>query len=461
MSNAAESLAGLLEAALPVSLRHIVHHLNNLCETLDTRTALVGGLPRDLLRIRHKQLEREAFADAVRDFDVSVEGDAVAFAYEAARRLPGKLVVNRAFQTASLYTDDPVKLDFATSRREVYGAPGMLPEVDTAGVSLEHDLQRRDFTLGALGVELGPAEGRLLDVSGGAADIRDKRVRVLHERSFIDDPTRLFRALRYSMRLDYRIEESTQQQMMAAIHENVVDYLSPERVRYEIECIGGEDCWGETWQAIDYVRLSDCVHPAMAGLNKGWQASDARALDIAIRHHAEFLRQEDIPAWLLRTAWTLGVVQAEALEAVCRRCGLFGRQILWLVQARQVMRAAADSLLAALPPSLASSVLERFPRQAVIVAAFTMQPHSQEEVALRGTLLRFLTDWSQVRSSLSGEQLKELGVPQGPLVGEIRSRLRYLRIDGVVQDDAQELEAAQRIASDMLETPCSGTEEQH
>lgn len=459
MSNTGESLASQLEAALPVSLRHIVHHLNNICEALEVRTALVGGLPRDLLRIRHKQLERDAFASEIRDFDVSVEGDAIAFAYESARRLPGKLVINKAFHTATLYTDDPVKLDFATARRENYSAPGMLPEVDVSGVTLEEDLLRRDFTLGAVAIELGAAEGRLLDVSGGAADIRDRRVRVLHEKSFLDDPTRLFRALRYSMRLDYRIEESTQQQMIAAVMENVVDFLSPERVRYEIECIGSEDCWGETWQAIDYVRLSDCVHPAMARLNKGWQASDARALDIAIRHHSAFLLQEDVPPWLIRTAWTFGVVSTEALEAVCHRCGMFGRHAHWLVQARQVMRASADSLLASLPPSLASSVLEKFPRQGVIVAAFTMQPHSQEEVALRGTLLRYLTDWSQVRSALSGEVLKELGVPQGPLLGEIRSRLRYLRIDGVVQDDAQELEAARRIAKDMLEPAHSDTEE--
>lgn len=461
MSNTVESLAGLLEAALPVSLRHIVYHLNSISEVLDVRAALVGGLPRDLLRIRCKQIERDAFASEVRDFDICVEGDAIAFAYETARRLPGRLVVNKAFQTATLYTADPAKLDFATARRETYSAPGMLPEVDTAGILLEDDLQRRDFTLGALAIELGGGGGRLLDVAGGAADIRDRLVRVLHERSFIDDPTRLFRALRYSMRFDYRLDESTQLLMLSAIHENLVDCLSPERVRYEIECIGSEAVWGETWQAIDYVKLSDCIHPSLAGLNRGWQASDARALDIAIRHHNEFLQREDVPPWLLRTAWTLGVVPSDALESVCRRCGFFARHSQWIIQSRQVLRSAADALLASLPPSLASSVLEKYARPAVVVAAFTMQPHSQEEVSLRGTLLRYLTDWSQVRSSLSSTMLQDLGIPPGPQLGEIRSRLRYLRMDGVVQDDIQELEAAKRIAHDMLQQSDTGTEENH
>jgi tRNA nucleotidyltransferase (CCA-adding enzyme) len=451
MSHAEDSLAGLLEAALPVSLRHIPHHLGNISAQLGARAALVGGLPRDLLRIRQKQLERDAFASEVRDFDVSVEGDAVLFAFEAARRLPGRLVVNAAFHTATLYTEDPVKLDFTTARRETYASAGMLPEVDVSGVSLEEDLLRRDFTLAALALELGERDGRLIDVAGGAGDIRDRRVRVLHDRSFFDDPTRLFRALRYSMRLDYKIEEATQQQMMAAIMENSVDFLSPERLRYEIECIGGEDCWGEVWQAIDYVRLSGCVHPAMDGLNRGWKSSDARALDIALRHHAGFLLQEDVPPWIVRSAWTLGVVPLESMEAVCTRCGFYSRHRLWLVQARAVMRAVAESMLASLPPSLASSVLEKFPRQAVIVAAFSMQPRTQEEVQLRSTMLRYLTDWSQVRCGLDGHALMELGIPQGPQLGELRGRLRYLRIDGLVQSDVQELEAARRIAGDMLE----------
>jgi len=443
MAVGTKNLATLLEGALPVALRHIPQRIHNVAEELDLRVALVGGLPRDLLRIGFKQLERDAFAAEVRDFDITVQGDGIRFAYELARRLPGKLVVNEAFLTANLTTSDPVSIDIASARREIYPTPGLLPEVDVEGVALEEDLQRRDFTLGAIAIEMGEHYGALLDVTGGSGDIRSRMVRALHERSFFEDPTRLFRAMRYCMRLNYEFEPTTQAQMLQAIHEGNVDCLSPERVRYELECIGREDCWSEVWQMLDFTGLTGILQPALEGLNRGWLTSDARALDIALRHREELLEENQLPAWLIRTAWALGGVQSEELEAVCQRIGLFPRYTVWIRRSRYLLRECAEAPVASMPPSMLCSILEKHPRQAVVIAAFILQPRSNEEVEIRKALLRYLEEYSQVRSELSAEELMKMGLTPGPAFGQMRTRLRYMRVDGIINSKAEEAAVVQ------------------
>jgi tRNA nucleotidyltransferase (CCA-adding enzyme) len=452
LSSTRPNLSELLESALPVALRHIPLRIRDVAAALDIRAALVGGIPRDLLRIRYGQLPVEAYRGILQDFDIIVEGDAIAFAYELVRRLPGKLTVNRDFGTASIATDDPVVIDVVGARREHYPTPGYLPVVDF-GASLEEDALRRDFTVNCVAVELGEDYGALLDTVGGEGDVQARLLRTLHARSFFEDPTRLFRALRYTARLGYDFEATTRKQFDEAIDDGNVDALSPERVRHELELVCREERWADIWQAMHFSGLLHSVHPALLDVYSGWLPSDARALDIAIRSRTELLEAEGVEPWLLRTAWALGGVETAQLESVCKRLGLFQRHVRWIIEARRALQAADAERIVHIPPSMACHLLEKFARQSIIIATFIFQPRSNEDVLLRKTLLRYVEELSQVRSELGSDELRGLGLSPGPAFGELRNRLRYMRVDGIISSVDEERDYARQYIAGLSAEP--------
>jgi len=436
------NLGELLLTALPVSLRHIPYRLRDVAHELQQRVALAGGVPRDLLRLSLGQIDRYRFHSELRDFDVVVEGDGVRFAYELVRRLPGRLTVNQAFHTASLLTGDPLRLDITSARLDSYPASGHLPVVDVSGVSIEEDLQRRDFSINALALDLSHDFGQLIDTCGGAGDVREQWVRVLHGASFSDDPTRLLRALRYSLRLNYNLEPVTLAQYQSAIDDGALDNLTPERIRYELECIGSEPRWAEAWAVMDLSGLAKALAPQLGGISRDFALEDAAALDIAIRNQEPLLKREELEPWLVRTAWVLASAPWAHFEGLSARLGIYPTQQRWLATALEVIHEQLRRLLDEMRPSAITRLLERYPRQGVVLALMIYQPRSEDGVEVRKKLLRYVEVYSEVRGELTGHNLIALGVPAGPALGELRNQLRYMRLDGVITDAAGEREYA-------------------
>ena len=447
----------MLESSLPVTLRHVPQRIRDVARELDLSVALAGGVPRDLLRIHLGQLHRDQLATELRDFDVVAagpvdargQGAGLRFAQALRARLRGELTVNAPFHTATLITADPLRIDITTARHEHYPSPGALPEVDVGDVELGADLARRDFSVNALALDLSDDYGRLLDLHGGSGDIADRLVRVLHSASFSDDPTRLLRAVRYSIRLGYDLEPVTRAQYQHAIDDGALDHLTPERIRYEIECIGREERWVEMWAVLDVSRLTTALSPGLGGLSRGWDLADAGALDIAIGNQPQLLRESQLEPWFVRTAWALGAVPDSFAPAVCERLGLFKRDCTWLLAQREVLRRALPRLLEPGSPSEFCRQLEKYPRQAVALALFVYQPRTQEEVTARKELKRYLDVYSQVRCELNGRDLMEMGLRPGPLVGRIRDELRYLRLDGAIKDMAGERQRATELIREL------------
>lgn len=198
---------------------------------------LIGGVVRDLLSGRSLQ-------DA--DIDLTVEGDAFTFATAAQPELRGELKQFSRFLTAKILNPESFpgiqEVDFATCRTEIYTAPGKLPEVSSA--SLREDLRRRDFTINAIAISVndlleGSADldwsGRVVDLFGGLDDLREGKIRVLHAKSFEDDPTRIFRAIRYSVRLEAELEESTDQILQDALSKGALETISNQRIFKELQ----------------------------------------------------------------------------------------------------------------------------------------------------------------------------------------------------------------------------------
>lgn len=220
-----KNLADKIETRIGPELQGTLHAAGSLAADMGCCAYAVGGMVRDLL------LGRETF-----DLDIVVEGEGIRFARNLAGRLGARVKGYERFGTATITLPTGARVDVATARTEVYDAPAALPRV-TPG-SIRDDLFRRDFTINAMALSLAPGEfGRLLDEFGGVRDIRDRRIRVLHERSFVDDPTRIFRAVRFETRLGFRIAAADERRIREALSLSLLGKLEEYRIAAELRLI--------------------------------------------------------------------------------------------------------------------------------------------------------------------------------------------------------------------------------
>jgi tRNA nucleotidyltransferase (CCA-adding enzyme) len=248
-----KSLAGQLEKQLPPGSLDLIRTAGTLAAELRFGLYLVGGAVRDIL------LGRDSF-----DLDLVVEGDAPELAASLAGRINAALLVHRRFGTARLRRDEMV-VDLATARSETYSHPGALPAVSPG--SIADDLQRRDFTINAMAANLGPGHfGVLVDPFSGEADLSRGLIRILHERSFIDDATRMLRAIRYEQRFGFRLEDSTG--LLLRRDFSMLDTISGDRIRHELELILKEDRPENALQRAQALGLLQMVHPSLEA--DGW-----------------------------------------------------------------------------------------------------------------------------------------------------------------------------------------------
>ena len=212
---------------------------------------LVGGTVRDIL------LGETGF-----DLDIAVEGDGIALARALTGELGGRVVPHEKFGTGVVRWPGG-RVDVATTRTEFYDEPGALPAVEQAPIL--QDLYRRDFTINAMAVSLkGEDFGRLVDPFDGLADLRSGVVRVLHGLSFIDDPTRIFRAVRYENRYGFRMDGHTTALARACVEMGLVGELSSARLREELKALLSEDDVGDAVLRLDELGLAQAIHPHLA-----------------------------------------------------------------------------------------------------------------------------------------------------------------------------------------------------
>ena len=220
-----KNLQRLIDTQLPKFIRTLLRHLGQVADQAGLRAYVVGGFVRDLL-LRQENL----------DIDVVVEGDGITFAKAFAKEAKCRVREHEKFGTAVIVLPDGFKIDVASARLEYYESPAALPNVEHA--SIRHDLYRRDFTINTLTISLNQdTYGQMLDFFGGQRDIKDSSIRVLHNLSFIEDPTRLFRAVRFEQRLGFRIGRQTERLMRSAVRMNLVKKVGGARIMNELEQI--------------------------------------------------------------------------------------------------------------------------------------------------------------------------------------------------------------------------------
>jgi tRNA nucleotidyltransferase (CCA-adding enzyme) len=372
---------------------------------------LVGGAVRDLLR----------GAPHV-DLDVVVEGDALAVARALAERLGGEVVEHDRFGTATIRAPE-LTVDLATARRETYPEPGALPEVEPA--TLAEDLARRDFTINAMALAL--ADDTLHDPHGGRADLDAGVIRVLHDASFLDDPTRLLRALRYEARLGGRLDPHTEELATEAISAGALSTVSGKRIRDELLDLLREAEAPAALARMRELKLDCALHPA-------WRVMPDRAAS-AMLACAETGAD---PA--LASLAALMVPDAEALHPLLDRLALTRHERDRVSRAAELGGHMSHRLSGELAASQIHTLLDGEPLELLAVALAWGAPGEP--------VLRYLSELRGVRLEVTGDDLVAAGVAPSPALGEALEETLRSKLDGKVSGRDDELALALWIARD-------------
>jgi tRNA nucleotidyltransferase (CCA-adding enzyme) len=376
-------------------------------------TYLVGGAVRDVLR----------GTDAV-DLDLAVEGDARSVARALADRLGGTAREHERFGTATVRADD-LTFDLASTRTESYDEPGALPRV--APAPLGDDLRRRDFTVNAMAAGLtGDDLGHMYDPHGGLADLEAGVVRVLHPGSFLDDPTRLLRAVRYETRLGFHMDEDSERAARAAVAEDALSTVSGARVRDELLDLLAEYGGPAAVERMRDLGLDRALHPALdadpelvASASLGAAAIGA---DRALASLAALCAgaPEELALWLAGLH-----LDAQARDAVLRAARV-GALLAHELRAYERTPSELRELLGGEPPE-------------ALALALALGAPSE-------SVLRWMTDLSGVELEINGSDLLAAGVPEGPAIGRALEETLRRKLDGLVRGREDELRTALELA---------------
>ncbi len=381
---------------------------------------LVGGTVRDIL------LGEESF-----DVDIAVEGDAIAFAYELAKALDGRATPHTRFGTAVVSYGGGERVDVVTTRTEFYDAPGALPTVERAG--LREDLFRRDFTINAMAASLGADDlGRLVDPHGGRDDLEARVLRVLHNLSFIEDPTRIFRGIRYEARHAFRFEEHSARLLRGCIEMGLVGDLSSSRLRDELTALLEDSGATNGIRRLGELGADRAIHPHLRGDEHG-AALFARAVE---------LRDElgvDVPTWRIGIAALARELTSEEAYDWLERLAVRRRDAELVVGAIVVAPRMAERLRSdVLEPAQVVALADPFAPDAPLFALAL-----DDRLELRDYFERL----SDVRLEIGGEDLIALGLPESPRIGEILGEIRTRKLNGELDGREAELDAARELVA--------------
>jgi tRNA nucleotidyltransferase (CCA-adding enzyme) len=396
------NLTHKIEECLPAGALEVIKKAGALVRARGERLYLVGGAVRDLL-----------LGKPVVDVDLVLEGDAIALAQELAHSEDAGITVHEPFLTANLRASN-LSLDITTARRESYARPGALPVVQPG--DLKEDLRRRDFSINAMAASLNSDDyGQLVDYYGGLADLNDKLLRVLHDKSFTDDATRIWRALRYEQRLDFRIETHTEALLKRDLP--LLKTISGERIWYELECVFSEELPEMVFTRASELGVLPYLHHQMSV--DGWLAAwfdEARRLSLPHRPaHGLYLA---LMAYKLDTEPTEQLIAYLQLNKVLSR----------ILRDCQKIRAGIEVLYEEiLQPSAIYQVLNGYSEEA-LVANFIACGSAEA----RHNIRLYLDELRYVKTLLNGDDLVALGIKQGPSIKLLLGLLLDARLDGEV-----------------------------
>ena len=422
------NLSELIQRSLPEDRLKILHLLAYQAALLRMPLYLVGGVVRDVL-LNH----------VVKDFDLVLEGNSTEFVEYIVRKFGGKTLIHSKFMTATWIVnestfkrlnvparqlpDAPLSFDLVSARYEIYSLPGALPTVKRS--TINDDLRRRDFTINAMAIRLdGDHFGELFDPLDGQKDLENKLIRALHPKSFVDDPTRIFRAIRYAGRYGFKIEPGT----LNLINEEsqaVLAQLSGERIRHEFDLMFEEEHATAILEHLQDLGVLNAIDPVLQSAVVHWLSV---LTDKPEEGFSEF-SIPDILSFRQTLGWILYLVNLSTanLEAIAKRLAfpaLLTKAVIGAATINRNMPAFKDW-----KPSQWTFYLDQLPLLAVYALYLIKMELGFQD---------YFTIWRDVKPFTSGYTLQQRGLEPGPRYAEILRRLRAAWLDGEVQTEEEE-----------------------
>jgi len=383
---------------------------------------LVGGFVRDLL-----------LGVPNLDLDIVVEGDGISFSEKLAGRLKAKLIRHKRFGTATVVLTPHRKIDIASARQESYPHPGQLPQVRSG--SLKDDLFRRDFTINAMALSLSEEDfARLIDYFGGRQDLKHKKIRVLHDASFLDDPTRILRAIRFEQRYGFRIEPRTFGCLKQAVKLHMLEKVQPHRLRDDLILVLKEEHPLKEIRRLNSLVGFKFISPRLK-LDKRTYAL-LGSLEKNIKWFEKVHPQRRaLDRWLI---FFLGLTDSISLNETRRFRKGEAKRIYSCrrIKPRHLKGLQKKNVL----PSGIFGLLEPLSYEAILFLKA-----KYKNIFLQKHIEEFLRVYNHIRILTCGDDLRQRGVRPGPAYQKIFSRLLKARLDGLISTKEEELRLVERL----------------
>lgn len=367
-------------------MEKILRKIGALAHKNGVKAYIVGGTVRDIV------LKRENY-----DIDICVEENGIKFAEICANKLGGIVKKKSQFETALVILKD-IRIDFSTTRREIYPEPGSLPVIEKG--TLMDDLKRRDFTINAMAIKLNDKINyeKIIDPYGGRKDIEKRVVRVLHPRSFIQDPTRIFRAVRFATRLNFKIDKETLSLAKNSLKKNILNRVSGERIRNEFNLIVKEKKRDKIINRLEELKILDKL---------------------------SLKRPEFIPE---KSVYLLSLVDYSKET----KRGFLSKTELKSLNDFRIIEKNIESLKKARLPSEVYSILMGKKMKALLLTA-------SKYGIIKEKVMKYINIYRNVNTEIGGRELKNLGVKEGPIYKKLIREVLYAKLDGIVKTKADEI----------------------
>ena len=424
-------VGGLLHERLPREVLDVLRTAGALAERLGYSAYVVGGFVRDLL----------LGIDNL-DIDLVIEGDGIKFARAFAKDRDAFVTVHDRFGTAVMRFADGFKLDVATARTEYYEYPTALPTVEQS--SIKKDLYRRDFSINTLAVKLDPdAFGQLIDFYGGQRDLKEQLIRVLHSLSFVEDPTRVFRAIRFELRFGFHLSKETLGLIKGAVKMELFHRLSGQRLLDELRLLFSERTPRQAVRRLADLDLLRFIHSKLV-----WSSRlDRRLIEVqeGLGWYRLSFPDRTIGPWLVYVMALMEGLPERSVQDLFERFPFTEAERSAITAARFTTQDICRKL-SRRPPLRPSETVRLLTGLADEVLVFLLAKNKSESATRQ--IAAYLTTYRAVKPALTGKALKACGLTPGPVYSTILARLTEARLDGEVTSEAEERALVKRLVTD-------------
>lgn len=410
---------------LPEEIINLLFNLRDLAKQMNYNVFLVGGFVRDLI------LGVENF-----DIDIVLEGDGIDFSSTLAKKLNAHLIQHKRFGTAtvSLIEDHHIKIDIATARKETYPKPASLPEVSFG--SIKDDLARRDFSINAMAIDISKERfGQLVDFFHGKKDLKNKKIRILHGLSFIDDPTRILRAIRFKERYKFKLEKNTQDLLMDAISREMLNKVEKQRLRDELILIFKEKNPTTCILRINNFCGLNFIHKNLK-LDKITKNLLYEVSKVTAWFNKKFPQKRLLDTWLMYLMILINKLSLKDINWVIDEFAFRKGEKIRIISYKKIIPRLINQLKKKnLVNSKIYKLLEPLSYEAILLILA-----ETKKLIVKKRIADFFTLYNGIHLSVGGHELKSLGATPGPHFKKILNKALCAKIDNKLKTKEEEME---------------------